>query len=57
MSWEAWGDPPEPLPARECQDCDGTGEAGDILCKRRCPHCDGTGEIVVEYEPFEDDVI
>lgn len=61
MSWEAWGDPPDPEPTNECPICHGEGwifhhdSNGDV--EEICDYCDGEGEIVDEYEPFEDDVI
>ncbi len=28
-----------------CPECEGTGDAGDILCKRPCPWCKGAGHV------------
>lgn len=60
MSYEAWGDPPEPPPMETCPDCDGTGidpEADDNDEEMPCTYCDGEGEVEIPDTRFEDDVI
>ena len=63
MSWEAWGDPPDPPQLIPCPSCKGTGvddddgAGGSDGIKRVCGLCNGEGEIVIEYEPLDDDVL
>lgn len=56
MSWEAWGDPPEPPPMEECPDCCGTGIDSDDE-DEPCFTCDGDGEVEIPDTRFDDDVI
>lgn len=61
MSWEAWGDPPDPPEMEPCPHCDGTGhdpeDDDDCHEKFACKRCNGEGEIEAEYGPLDDDVI
>ncbi|TXH18689.1 MAG: hypothetical protein E6R03_01720 [Hyphomicrobiaceae bacterium] len=61
MSWEAWGDPPEPPQMETCPDCEGSGfdpeEDDEYFEKFACPTCKGEGEIEVPDTRFDDDVI
>lgn len=62
MSWEAWGDPPEPPEMVGCEVCEGKGtvsdgrDENDIFAIRQCQRCQGTGE-VEKYPPDYDDYI
>jgi hypothetical protein len=49
MSWEAWGDPPDPPELDVCPDC------LDLDSGTHCETCNGTGEIERVYEPLDDD--
>ncbi len=58
MSWEAWGDPPDPPPMKVCLNCDGMGteyanysEATPKLMQ--CGRCHGDGKV----EDADDDDI
>jgi DnaJ-class molecular chaperone len=45
MSWEAWGDPPDPPEMRPCLDCRGLGYCDG----EKCETCKGEG-IHFEYD-------
>lgn len=58
MSYETWGDPPEPPPMGPCPDCDGAGEIEpEDFPPHKCERCDGEGEVEIPDTRFEDDVI
>lgn len=62
MSWEAWGDPPDPLP--DCKVCEGDGNnpviimigSVEFLVLETCDSCGGKGYISDDIH-FEDDVL
>ena len=60
MSWEVWGDPPDPPEMQECPSCEGTGidpDPNEFGEPRPCLTCNGEGEIEREYTRLDDDVI
>lgn len=61
MSWEAWGDPPEPPEFVQCPMCKGTGRIehhdGDGMQDDTCDYCQGEGEVYPQDIRFDDDVI
>lgn len=61
MSWEAWGDPPEPPEMETCPICNGAGwikhRDGDGTNDDICDYCNGEGEIERPDVRFDDDII
>lgn len=61
MSWEAWGDPPDPPEMDTCPMCKGTGRLnhhdGDGTNDDTCDYCNGEGEIERPEVYFDDDVL